>query len=89
MTTVAHRISDKNRTNDVLISENISFDGLLLSDKVLNGLKNAGFIKPSPIQLKAIPLGRCGLGILSNTQFFVKGLGIMPGNALALDQENL
>ena len=62
MAQVAHKIKEKSRTGDVLISESIDFSGLLLSDPVLKGLQNAGFVRPSPIQLKAIPLGRCGLG---------------------------
>ena len=59
---VAHKFSEKARTSDVLISETVDFAGLLLSEPVLHGLKNSGFERPSPIQLKAIPLGRCGLG---------------------------
>ena len=61
-TTVAHKITGKVRTGDVLISEGVDFERLLLSENVLTGLKSAGFERPSPIQLKAIPLGRCGLG---------------------------
>ncbi|OWF41567.1 ATP-dependent RNA helicase dbp10-like [Mizuhopecten yessoensis] len=61
---VAHNISEKKRTNDVLISDNIDFAGLLLSPPVLQGLKSSGFERPSPIQLKAIPLGRCGLDLI-------------------------
>ncbi|XP_069141496.1 uncharacterized protein [Argopecten irradians] len=61
---VAHNISEKRRTNDVLISDNIDFEGLLLSRTVLQGLKSSGFERPSPIQLKAIPLGRCGLDLI-------------------------
>ena len=59
---VAHLVDLKQRSDDVLISESISFEDFLLSDKVLAGLHKSGFYKPSPIQLKAIPLGRCGLG---------------------------
>ena len=61
-TTVAHNLQERPRTGDVLINENVNFDGLLLSESILKGLKTAGFERPSPIQLKAIPLGRCGLG---------------------------
>lgn len=67
-TGVAQKFAAKPRTGDVQISENVDFDGLLLSDPVLKGLKAAGFERPSPIQLKAIPLGRCGLGMWT---FFV------------------
>ncbi|XP_052214029.1 uncharacterized protein LOC127832554 isoform X1 [Dreissena polymorpha] len=64
MSKIAHTFQDKARTGDVVISEAISFDSLLLSKTVLNGLKNSGFDRPSPIQLKAIPLGRCGLDLI-------------------------
>lgn len=50
------------RTKDIKIEENLDFSSLLLSDNILKGLQQIGFIKPSPIQLKAIPLGRFGLG---------------------------
>ena len=59
----AHHISRK-RTQDVRIDESVDFTGLCLSPNVLAGLKHAGFIRPSPIQLKAIPLGRCGLDLI-------------------------
>ena len=58
----AHKLEKHVRTRDVLASENISFKDLHLTAPVLRGLTKAGFEKPSPIQLKAIPLGRCGLG---------------------------
>ncbi|KAL4226434.1 DEAD (Asp-Glu-Ala-Asp) box polypeptide 20 [Mactra antiquata] len=64
MSKVAHNFHEKSRTGDVIISESVNFNNLLLSQPVLNGLKNAGFIRPSPIQLKAIPLGRCGLDLI-------------------------
>ncbi|XP_032809892.2 putative ATP-dependent RNA helicase DDX20 [Petromyzon marinus] len=41
-----------------------SFSALLLSGRVLAGLSAAGFSAPSPIQLKAIPLARCGLDLV-------------------------
>ncbi|CAN9515554.1 unnamed protein product [Ophioblennius macclurei] len=60
----AHDIETRKRTDDVLLSEGIDFASLLLSPAVLDGLSSAGFQKPSPIQLKAIPLGRCGLDLI-------------------------
>lgn len=62
----AHDIETRKRTDDVVLSEGIDFGSLLLSQAVLDGLSAAGFRKPSPIQLKAIPLGRCGLGAFIN-----------------------
>ncbi|KAM6982307.1 putative ATP-dependent RNA helicase DDX20 [Tautogolabrus adspersus] len=60
----AHDIETRKRTDDVLLSDGIDFSSLLLSQAVLDGLSAAGFQKPSPIQLKAIPLGRCGLDLI-------------------------
>ena len=60
---MAHDISKGQRTGDVLLREDIDFAGLFLSTAVLEGLNDAGFRRPSPIQLKAIPIGRCGLGV--------------------------
>ena len=62
----AHKFSEKKRTGDVLTDEQLDFASLLLRPEVLQGLNDAGFEKPSPIQLKAIPLGRCGLGLYSS-----------------------
>lgn len=52
------------RTSDVEIIANIPFSKMMLSNEVLTGLTNNGFIYPSPIQLRAIPIGCCGLGEL-------------------------
>ncbi|CAG6021525.1 unnamed protein product [Menidia menidia] len=60
----AHDIETRKRTDDVLLAEGIDFGSLLLSQAVLDGLSASGFHKPSPIQLKAIPLGRCGLDLI-------------------------
>lgn len=62
-----HKFSAKDRTTDVWTEEQVDFESLLLSPLILKGLTDSGFEKPSPIQLKAIPLGRCGLGELSGT----------------------
>ncbi|XP_063065586.1 probable ATP-dependent RNA helicase DDX20 [Engraulis encrasicolus] len=65
MKKAAHEIESRSRTGDVLLSDNnIEFSSLLLSEPVLRGLTSAGFQRPSPIQLKAIPLGRCGLDLI-------------------------
>uniref|UniRef100_A0A8C8JBJ9 RNA helicase n=1 Tax=Oncorhynchus tshawytscha TaxID=74940 RepID=A0A8C8JBJ9_ONCTS len=60
----AHDIETRKRTDDVVLSGGIDFNALLLSQPVLDGLAASGFKKPSPIQLKAIPLGRCGLDLI-------------------------
>ncbi|CAH1112445.1 unnamed protein product [Psylliodes chrysocephalus] len=61
---LAHRIDDNSRTKDVTVVENVTFESLLLSENVLKGLKKSGFKKPSPVQLKAIPVGRCGFDLI-------------------------
>nr|DBA33987.1 TPA: hypothetical protein GDO54_001598 [Pyxicephalus adspersus] len=62
----AHPLGSRPRTGDVLqaTAEAQDFKSLLLSRPVLEGLEAAGFIKPSPVQSKAIPLGRCGLDLI-------------------------
>jgi hypothetical protein len=42
----------------------VDFSGLLLSPAVVRGLTQAGYLRPSPIQLRAIPIARCGVGTL-------------------------
>lgn len=59
---MAHVFGDGERTRDVTICESVTFESLLLPQNILNGLKCDGFVKPSPIQLRAIPVGRCGFG---------------------------
>lgn len=59
---LGHDISVGNRTQDVRISDDVSFSTMLLSKPTLKGLKKARFLRPSPIQLHAIPLGKCGFG---------------------------
>ena len=52
----------KQRTLDVLNADGCAFSSLLLSENVLQGLEKIGFKNPSPVQLKSIPFGKCGLG---------------------------
>lgn len=61
----------RKRTNDVILSgkdAEIDFTQLLLPPNIVRGLKLAGFEKPSPIQLKAIPLGRTGVDIIAQAK---------------------
>ncbi|XP_031640475.1 probable ATP-dependent RNA helicase DDX20 [Contarinia nasturtii] len=52
------------KTNDVELTEDVSFRDMMFSDQVLAGLKKCNFERPSPIQLRAIPIGRCGLDLI-------------------------
>jgi ATP-dependent RNA helicase DDX20 len=56
------KIKTKLRTKDIELDESVEFSDMNLSKEIQLGLKQTGFIKPSPIQLKAIPLGKLGLG---------------------------
>ena len=59
----AHVLNDRERTEDIFAETKTDFESLLLSPNVIKGLHHAGFIQPSPIQLKAIPYAKCGLGM--------------------------
>uniref|UniRef100_A0A336L513 RNA helicase n=1 Tax=Culicoides sonorensis TaxID=179676 RepID=A0A336L513_CULSO len=61
---IGHDIDSKVRTIDVEIDRNVTFEQLMLTPSIIAGLKNNNFIYPSPIQLKAIPLARCGKDLL-------------------------
>ncbi|XP_047993337.1 ATP-dependent RNA helicase DHH1-like [Leguminivora glycinivorella] len=61
---LGHNVSQGLRTQDVKITQDITFETMLLSISTLEGLKNSGFHKPSPIQLHGIPLGKCGFDLL-------------------------
>jgi superfamily II DNA/RNA helicase len=58
----SHSHDARKRTKDVAVAEDITFEQLLLSKPILAGLNAAGFFKPSPIQLQAIPKGKFGSG---------------------------
>ena len=45
-----------------------------LSTSVLHGLTDAGFERPSPIQLQAIPLGRFGADLIAQAKSGARGL---------------
>uniref|UniRef100_A0A1B6LV17 RNA helicase n=1 Tax=Graphocephala atropunctata TaxID=36148 RepID=A0A1B6LV17_9HEMI len=60
----AQDVSAKPRTGDIQISEDIDFKTMLLPIPIVQGLKKSGYLKPSPIQRKALPLVRCGLDLI-------------------------
>ena len=55
---------EKIHTADVLVAENHLFSKFMLSDKLLRALNERNYIRPSPIQLKIIPLARCRLDMI-------------------------
>ncbi|OBZ80836.1 hypothetical protein A0J61_11113, partial [Choanephora cucurbitarum] len=48
------------RSHDVAIDEKVTFDSLIQNKLLIQGLLDCGYEVPSPVQLKAIPLGRLG-----------------------------
>ncbi|CAL7935211.1 unnamed protein product [Xylocopa violacea] len=61
---IAHDINKKSRTEDIKIQEDVTFFQMGFSQAILDGLSACGFQRPSPIQLEAIPLGRCGFDLI-------------------------
>ena len=57
-------MAERGATNDVKTDENVTFNDLPISELTINSLNNAGFIKPSPIQLQALPLALLGVDLL-------------------------
>lgn len=60
-----HNLQDERpRTEDVEFDRSLRFDQMFLSEPVVRGLSRNNFVTPSPIQARAIPLGRLGLDLL-------------------------
>lgn len=56
------------RSRDVAIEEKVEFDSLLQNKELLQGLKQFGYERPSPVQLKAIPMGRLGVDMIAQAK---------------------
>lgn len=56
------------RTADVFTDSAIGFADMMLSEPIFRGLQAAGFERPSPIQLKAIPVGRFGSDLIAQAK---------------------
>ncbi|KAF9929426.1 DEAD (Asp-Glu-Ala-Asp) box polypeptide 20 [Linnemannia zychae] len=59
---------DRFRSSDVQINENLDFSSLVSNPVLLKGLTESGYQRPSPIQLKAIPMGRLGLDMIAQAK---------------------
>lgn len=60
-----HNLQDERpRTEDVEFDRSLRFEQMFLSEPVVRGLTRNNFVTPSPIQARAIPLGRLGLDLL-------------------------
>ena len=64
MSLLAHDVSSTEiqRTSDVLTDDlsDKTFASLHLPRQILDGLSRAGFVRPSPVQIEAIPAARIG-----------------------------
>ncbi|RWS08490.1 uncharacterized protein B4U79_15816 [Dinothrombium tinctorium] len=61
---IGHHLSaDTWRSADVALDET-TFAGMQIEERVLKGLTKCNLLHPSPVQLQAIPLGRCGLDLV-------------------------
>jgi ATP-dependent RNA helicase DDX20 len=54
----------KQRTADIHVAEEFTFNKFMLSSKLLKTLAKLNFVKPSPIQLKVMPLAKCGMDMI-------------------------
>jgi superfamily II DNA/RNA helicase len=66
ISSIAHDLETKTRTEDVVTEDTRSkeFSALMLSEPVLKGLRESGFVHPSPIQLAALPNSKIGLDMI-------------------------
>ena len=63
---VLQDIGKKERTEDVVTGDvkDKSFEDMMLSEPVLNGLRNSGFVQPSPVQMLALPPAKLGFDLI-------------------------
>ncbi|KAG0288689.1 DEAD (Asp-Glu-Ala-Asp) box polypeptide 20 [Linnemannia gamsii] len=59
---------DRFHSSDVHINENLDFSSLVSNPLLLKGLTESGYQRPSPIQLKTIPMGRLGLDMIAQAK---------------------
>ncbi|KAF9131972.1 DEAD (Asp-Glu-Ala-Asp) box polypeptide 20 [Mortierella sp. 14UC] len=59
---------DRFHSSDVHINENLDFSSLVSNPVLLKGLTESGYQRPSPIQLKTIPMGRLGLDMIAQAK---------------------
>ncbi|CAI2172473.1 1058_t:CDS:10 [Funneliformis geosporum] len=78
------------RTSDVQIDEEVNFEVLISNPNIIKGLSKAGYERPSPIQLKAIPPGKLGIDVIAQAKsgtgktivFGIIALGMLDLNNL-------
>eukprot|EP01006_Ploeotia_vitrea_P065852 TRINITY_DN93920_c0_g1_i1.p1 TRINITY_DN93920_c0_g1~~TRINITY_DN93920_c0_g1_i1.p1 ORF type:complete len:600 (+),score=65.70 TRINITY_DN93920_c0_g1_i1:69-1868(+) len=62
--------ASRTHTLDVLTEETskINFSNMMLHPDLVKGMTEAGFLHPSPIQLRAIPLGKLGIDVIGQAK---------------------
>ena len=61
-----HQIGGRSYTSDVVTDETMhyTFENLFLSPRLVQGLRAHGFVRPSPVQLHAIPTAKFGTDLI-------------------------
>lgn len=59
---------DAERTADVMDESGLSFEDLLLPDAIMRGLRDNGFRRPSPVQIRGIPAARFGCDLIAQAK---------------------
>lgn len=52
-------VGQQQRTSDVSVADEFTFKKFMLSERLLKSLEKLNYTKPSPVQLKILPLCRC------------------------------
>lgn len=61
---VSHEMDSATVKSADRLPESVRFSDLQVSPPILRGLTEAGFSRPSPVQMKAIPFGRMGMDLI-------------------------
>ena len=57
-----------NHSNFLLPNVNSSFSSIKIDSRIVDDLKKCGFVRPSPIQAAAIPLGKIGIDLIAQSK---------------------
>lgn len=72
---VSHEVDSAILKSADRLPESIRFSDLQVSPPILRGLTEAGFSRPSPVQIKAIPFGRMGMDLIVQVY---QSIGFLP-----------
>ena len=74
-------IEVKQRTTDVSVADEFTFKKFMLSERLLKSLEKLNYTKPSPVQLKILPLCRCTFDMIIQAK---SGTGKTLGYSICL-----